>query len=327
MHIRHRSLEHRAPARDDGRVDLDLAHIRSFLAIVRYGGYHRAAEALHLTQPAVSRHMRRLEEQLGEPLFAKRGRGVELTPFGEQAAVELGRGPRRPRPGPRAPGTRRRRREPVRPRRDREPRRPGAAGPDRGRPRAHRRARAAAAGRSLTGARERVGRGEVDAAIVVNPGDAPGAHRVRPRHAALVGRAGADRRGGGAAAPAAARRLRPAVRPARSRPAPPRRARPRAAADGREPAFSAACTPRSATGSGSRCWPPAATAYGRSPRGRSRSRSRRACGSCSPPSIAASPLPSARRCGAPRHDARWPRPPDEVRPRCDARAVWDRAGR
>ena len=72
------------------RVDLDLAHLRSFLAIVRYGGYHRAAEALHLTQPAVSRHMRRLEEQLGEPLFARRGRGVELTPYGEQAAVELG---------------------------------------------------------------------------------------------------------------------------------------------------------------------------------------------------------------------------------------------
>ena len=58
-----------------GLVDLDLVHLRSFLAIVRYGGYHRAAEALHLTQPAVSRHMRRLEEQLGEPLFA-RGRGV-----------------------------------------------------------------------------------------------------------------------------------------------------------------------------------------------------------------------------------------------------------
>jgi DNA-binding transcriptional LysR family regulator len=71
-------------------VDLDLAHLRSFLAIVRYGGYHRAAEALHLTQPAVSRHMRRLEAELGEPLFTKRGRGVELTPFGERAAAELG---------------------------------------------------------------------------------------------------------------------------------------------------------------------------------------------------------------------------------------------
>ena len=71
-------------------MDLDPAHLRSFLAIVRYGGYHRAADALHLTQPAVSRHIRRLEEQLGEPLFARRGRGVELTAYGERAAGELG---------------------------------------------------------------------------------------------------------------------------------------------------------------------------------------------------------------------------------------------
>jgi DNA-binding transcriptional LysR family regulator len=71
-------------------VDLDPGHLRSFLAIVRYGGYHRAADALHLTQPAVSRHIRRLEEQLGEPLFTRRGRGVELTAYGERAADELG---------------------------------------------------------------------------------------------------------------------------------------------------------------------------------------------------------------------------------------------
>jgi DNA-binding transcriptional LysR family regulator len=70
-------------------LDLDPAHLRSFQAIVRFGGYHRGAEALHLTQPAVSRHIRRLEEQLGEPLFARDGRGVRLTPFGERAAVEL----------------------------------------------------------------------------------------------------------------------------------------------------------------------------------------------------------------------------------------------
>jgi DNA-binding transcriptional LysR family regulator len=71
-------------------MELDPVHLRSFLAIIRYGGYHRAAEALHLTQPAVSRHIRRLEEQLGEPLFARRGRGVELTSYGERAAGELG---------------------------------------------------------------------------------------------------------------------------------------------------------------------------------------------------------------------------------------------
>ncbi len=70
-------------------MDLDPAHLRSFDAVVRHGGYHRAAEALHLTQPAVSRHIRRLEGQLGEPLFRKRGRGVELTDFGARAAEEL----------------------------------------------------------------------------------------------------------------------------------------------------------------------------------------------------------------------------------------------
>jgi DNA-binding transcriptional LysR family regulator len=90
MRIRDRSLAGAARARHHGGVDLDPSHLRSFLAIVRYGGYHRAAEALHLTQPAVSRHMRRLEEQLGQPLFARRGRGVELTPYGERAEAELG---------------------------------------------------------------------------------------------------------------------------------------------------------------------------------------------------------------------------------------------
>ena len=89
MHICDRSLAKASCGRDDGVVDLDPAHLRSFVAIVDYGGYHRAAEALHLTQPAVSRHMRRLEAQLGEPLFARRGRGVELTPYGERAAQEL----------------------------------------------------------------------------------------------------------------------------------------------------------------------------------------------------------------------------------------------
>jgi DNA-binding transcriptional LysR family regulator len=71
-------------------VDLDPAHLRSFLAIVRFGTYHRAADVLHMTQPAISRHMRLLEGKLGAPLFVRRGRGVELTPYGERAAIELG---------------------------------------------------------------------------------------------------------------------------------------------------------------------------------------------------------------------------------------------
>jgi DNA-binding transcriptional LysR family regulator len=70
-------------------MELDLAHVRSFLAVVDYGGYHRAAEALHLTQPAVSQHVRRLEQRVGGPLFERRGRGVEVSARGEEVAAEL----------------------------------------------------------------------------------------------------------------------------------------------------------------------------------------------------------------------------------------------
>ena len=97
--------------------------------------------------------MRRLEEQLGEPLFARRGRGVELTAVRRAGGGRARRGPRRPRPRARAAAARRRRRQPVRARRDREPRRPGAPGADRRRPRADRRPPAAAARRPLVRAR------------------------------------------------------------------------------------------------------------------------------------------------------------------------------
>jgi len=70
-------------------VDLDLGHVRSFLAVVDYGGYHRAAEALHLTQPAVSQHVRRLEARVGGPLFERQGRGVQVSTRGEVVASEL----------------------------------------------------------------------------------------------------------------------------------------------------------------------------------------------------------------------------------------------
>jgi DNA-binding transcriptional LysR family regulator len=70
-------------------VDLDLGHVRSFLAVVDYGGYHRAAEALHLTQPAVSQHVRRLEQRVGGPLFERQGRGVEVSARGDVVATEL----------------------------------------------------------------------------------------------------------------------------------------------------------------------------------------------------------------------------------------------
>jgi DNA-binding transcriptional LysR family regulator len=62
---------------------LDPRQLRSFLAIVRCGSLGLAAESLHITQPALSRIVRRLEEQLGVQLFERRTTGMELTAFGQ----------------------------------------------------------------------------------------------------------------------------------------------------------------------------------------------------------------------------------------------------
>src|SRR5882762_11886549 len=71
--------------RDLGSIPmLDTDQLRSFVAIVDTGSFTRAAERVNKTQSAVSMHVRRLEEQLGRPLFAKVGRGVRLTEDGEK---------------------------------------------------------------------------------------------------------------------------------------------------------------------------------------------------------------------------------------------------
>ncbi len=59
-----------------------LRHLEIFVEIARHGSVTRAAEALSLTQPAVSRSLRELETTLGKPLTEKAGRGLRLSPFG-----------------------------------------------------------------------------------------------------------------------------------------------------------------------------------------------------------------------------------------------------
>lgn len=56
--------------------------LRSFIEVHRLQGFTRAAERLHLTQPAVTQHVKKLEEELGKPLFEIKGRSVELTEAG-----------------------------------------------------------------------------------------------------------------------------------------------------------------------------------------------------------------------------------------------------
>src|SRR4051812_30793546 len=67
------------------RVALDLPpnQLRTFLAVARRLSFTRAAEELHLTQPAVSAHIRKLERALGGELFEQIGRRVGLTATGQ----------------------------------------------------------------------------------------------------------------------------------------------------------------------------------------------------------------------------------------------------
>ncbi len=61
---------------------VDLQHLRAFEAIAREGNLTRAAESLHLTQPAVSMQIKSLQELLQVTLFVRTGRGLMLSAHG-----------------------------------------------------------------------------------------------------------------------------------------------------------------------------------------------------------------------------------------------------
>ncbi|MGM0661964.1 MAG: LysR family transcriptional regulator [Pseudomonadota bacterium] len=65
-------------------TQLNLAHLRTFLAIVRTGGVRKAAVSLNLTQPAVTARIRNLEASLNGALFDREARGMALTRRGER---------------------------------------------------------------------------------------------------------------------------------------------------------------------------------------------------------------------------------------------------
>ena len=60
------------------------AQLKAFHAVAVHGGFSRAAEALGLTQPAVSDHVRKLEETYGVQLFTRAASGVALTEMGRK---------------------------------------------------------------------------------------------------------------------------------------------------------------------------------------------------------------------------------------------------
>src|SRR5215813_8549826 len=63
---------------------IDSDQLRTFMAIAETGSFTRAADVVHKTQSAVSMQMKRLEERLGRPIFARDGRSSKLTEDGER---------------------------------------------------------------------------------------------------------------------------------------------------------------------------------------------------------------------------------------------------
>jgi LysR family nitrogen assimilation transcriptional regulator len=67
-----------------GSVAMDLRQLRSFMGVAQRNGFRRGALSLNIAQPAVSRHIKRLEASLGVKLFHRTsGGGVTLTDAGQ----------------------------------------------------------------------------------------------------------------------------------------------------------------------------------------------------------------------------------------------------
>ena len=63
---------------------LDLELLRSFVSVVDSGGFTRAGERVHRTQSTVSQQIKRLEDDIGQPLLNRTGKSVTPTEAGER---------------------------------------------------------------------------------------------------------------------------------------------------------------------------------------------------------------------------------------------------
>lgn len=72
-------------------MDLDLRKLRYFAAVAEHRHFGRAAQALFIAQPVLSRQIRAFEQELGCVLFTRTTRSVALTPAGQQLYDEASR--------------------------------------------------------------------------------------------------------------------------------------------------------------------------------------------------------------------------------------------
>ena len=70
---------------------MTLVQLRHLTSLAQTGSFRRSAEALFLTQPALSRSIQALEEELGQRLFDRIGWRSELTPFGREVLARAKR--------------------------------------------------------------------------------------------------------------------------------------------------------------------------------------------------------------------------------------------
>ena len=62
---------------------MELRHLRYFVSVAERKGFREASRFLHISQPAISKSLTQLEQELGIQLFMRSGRTVQLTPHGE----------------------------------------------------------------------------------------------------------------------------------------------------------------------------------------------------------------------------------------------------
>ncbi|WP_179289371.1 LysR family transcriptional regulator [Shouchella clausii] len=70
---------------------MNMDYLEAFMYVVKFKSFHKAAEALYLTQPSITARIKGLERELETQLFIRQGRGITLTekgkdfiPFAEQ---------------------------------------------------------------------------------------------------------------------------------------------------------------------------------------------------------------------------------------------------
>src|ERR1700716_3190969 len=74
--------------REKAMADVDLRKVRYFVAVAERLNFGRAAEALHIAQPVLSRQIRALENELKAQLFVRDKRTTELTAAGHQLLAD-----------------------------------------------------------------------------------------------------------------------------------------------------------------------------------------------------------------------------------------------